>query len=277
MRFFMIILAVLALYAAVRFIGAIGAALSGGRYRAYRQLAGRYKGRYESRGLVDPPTVSFVHGGASVRVGLAPVVAGQPNPPRTRIVARFERGLPFRLELFPALRPAPTQNPRGTKSTRLGEPTFDREFLVRSNDSDMARSFLLEPETRRAVEALRRASPPAGFLLTVNPERMLVQVDRDLSVGPTALDQAVREALLLHDRLVSCVEAQASQGVAVVAEGLDEEEGPPLCKVCGESIEGEHVFCDTCKSPHHTDCWSFVGGCSIYGCLGKQARPVARG
>ncbi|HEU5116920.1 MAG TPA: hypothetical protein VFT74_09625, partial [Isosphaeraceae bacterium] len=107
-------LIVLVFYGLVRFGASIAAALSGARHRAYRVLAARYGGRCESRGLVDPPTVSFVHNGSRCRVGLAPVVAGQPSPPRTRVVTRFAQGLPLRLELIPVARPAPPQPPRGT-------------------------------------------------------------------------------------------------------------------------------------------------------------------
>ncbi len=276
MGFLAFVLLALALYAGVRLLGAVASALSGGRYRAYKQLAGRYRGRYESRGLVDPPTVSFNYNGSSVRVGLAPVVAGQPNPPRTRIVSRFAAGLPLRLELFPALRPAPTQQPRGTRPIRIGDPAFDREFVVRANDPEIARTLLVEPEVRRALDVLRRFAPPAGFLLTVNPERLLVQIDRDLGAQSAALDQAVREALVLNDRLLISVETQGSRGVSVLSTEPTEADLAPLCKVCGEDIEGKHVACDVCKSPHHDDCWAFVGGCAIYGCVGKQAKPIVR-
>src|SRR5690349_12901189 len=86
------------LYVVVRFVSTATAHLAGARYRAYRQVALRFQGKYESRGLADPPTVSFGHHGSHVRVGLAPTVAGQVQPPRTRVVARFAKGLPFRLE-----------------------------------------------------------------------------------------------------------------------------------------------------------------------------------
>ena len=89
-------LIVLAIYIAIRLMTNFSAWITGTRYRAYRQLAARYHGRYETRGLSDPPTVSFTHNGAMVRVGLAPTIQGQPGQiPRTRVVARFSTGIPF--------------------------------------------------------------------------------------------------------------------------------------------------------------------------------------
>src|SRR5262249_527639 len=112
-------LIVLLVYVFIRLLAKFGAFLSDARYRAYRQLASLYHGRYESRGLSDPPTVSFGHNGSMVRVGLAPTLTGQPGQiPRTRVVARFRRGIPFRLELAPIARPAPPQAPKGTRLLR---------------------------------------------------------------------------------------------------------------------------------------------------------------
>lgn len=263
---------VLLLYVVVRLAATVMAGLTGARHRSYRQLAARYGGRYENRGLVDPPTVSFAHGGSNVRVGLAPTVAGQPNSPRTRVVARFGRGLPFRLELIPLGRPAPAQAPKGTRPVRSGHPDFDRSYLAQANDPDIAREFLGADHVRGAVEALRRLAPPAGMLLSINPERLLVQVDRNLGHHGSLLDVAVRDALLIHDWLIKSVTTRLAVGIDIVAVGpaATDDAGPPVCEVCGEPIAGGHVVCVTCKTPCHRDCWTFVGGCSIFGCTSKQ-------
>src|SRR4051794_35028479 len=89
MEIFILGIVVLAFYLFVRTLSKSASWISGSRFRAYRHLADRYRGRYENRGMTDPPTVSFSYKGASVRVGLAPHVAGQPNLPRTRVVIRF--------------------------------------------------------------------------------------------------------------------------------------------------------------------------------------------
>ena len=275
MNWFYFGLACLILYLVVRVLAKSVSWLSGSRFRAYRQLAARYSGRYENRGMSDPPTVSFNHNGSAVRVGLAPQVPGQPTYPRTRVVARFGRGLPFRMELAPVSRPAPAQPPKGTRLVRVGDAEFDRSFIVQANDPEMARDFLTAP-VRWAVGNLLKLSPPGGMLVSINPERMLVQVDRNLGTSPEGLATGVREALTIHDGLQSGVAARLSEGVAIVASGpaTFEDAGPAMCKVCGDPIGTmPKVACAVCRTPHHRDCWEFVGGCSIFGCKGKHAVP----
>ncbi|AGA26105.1 RING finger protein [Singulisphaera acidiphila] len=263
---------ILLVYLVIRLGATAGAWLTGSRYRAYRQLAARYQGKYESRGLSDPPTVSFAYNGSNVRVGLAPQITGQPNNPRTRVVVRFRNGLPFRLELAPISRPAPAQAPKGTRLVRIGDQEFDRGFVVQANDPEMAVEFL-SPGVRWSIGNLQRLAPPSGMLISINPERLLVQIDRNLGLNADSLAYAVHETLLIHDGLQMGVATQMSQGVSIVAIGptANEDAGPPICKVCGEAIEGPRVFCAICRTPHHRDCWEYVGTCSIYGCHGKHS------
>ncbi len=273
----LVVLALFALfvYVAIRVTVSASGWLIGSRYRSYRTLAARYRGRYENRGLSDPPTVSFSHNGSSVRVGLAPVVPGQSFGPRTRVVARFRQGLPFRLELAPVSRPAPPQPPKGTRLVRVGDPEFDRGFVVQANDAEMARAFLSET-VRRAVDNLQGLCPPSGMLVSINPERLLVQVDRNLGPQAEALLFAVHQALALHDGLHSGVASRVGQGISIVEAGPahPEDAGPPICKVCGDPIVTPGVVCLSCQTPHHKDCWEFIGSCSIYGCNSKQSLPA---
>ena len=277
MQLFAVGLILLFMYLFVRGGARLVSWMSGARHKAYRSLAARYRGRCESRGLVDPPTVSFVHNGSSVRVGLAPVVPGQPSGPRTLVVARFPEGLPLRLELLPASRPKPPQPPRGTRPVSAGIPEFDRSYFIQANDAEIVRELLGPPLVRDAIEAIRKLTPPGGMLLAVNPERLLVQVDRNLGGQTAALEGVVRQALLIHDRLRESVAIRIGDGVAIVVveERLSLAEGPVLCEVCGDPIDDLHVACELCHTPCHRDCWAFVGGCSTFGCGGKTYKAGA--
>ncbi len=39
-----------------------------------------------------------------------------------------------------------------------------------------------------------------------------------------------------------------------------------VCQVCSEKMETRVVYCGKCRTPHHEECWSYVGQCSTYGC-----------
>ncbi len=276
--FFIFGLFILIIFLVVRGIASFFSAITGGRHRAYRQLARRHRGIFEPRGLVDPPTVSFGYRDSRVRVGLAPVIAGQSSAPRTRVVARFGSSLPFRFELFPSTRQAPRQPPRGTRLVHVGTPEIDHHYVIRANDTEVASELLLEPEAQVALQEIRRISPPSGMLVSINPERLLVQVDRNLGSNFGVLDLAVNRTLQLHDLVRQHVSERMSVGISIVEAEVKmlQPDGPVLCKVCNEPITSrrDRVTCVTCHAPHHRDCWAFVGGCSIYGCLEKQCRPA---
>lgn len=42
------------------------------------------------------------------------------------------------------------------------------------------------------------------------------------------------------------------------------------CAVCRQGLEDKAVVCKECKVPYHSDCWQYVGGCSIYGCTARN-------
>ncbi len=46
------------------------------------------------------------------------------------------------------------------------------------------------------------------------------------------------------------------------------------CPVCGDSLHGAVLSCDTCTVPHHEECWKFAGRCSTYGCDGNATETL---
>lgn len=55
---------------------------------------------------------------------------------------------------------------------------------------------------------------------------------------------------------------------------MEQEADSPRCDVCGEPLEGRPVVhCVACATPHHAECWQWMGWCSVYGCGCRVARP----
>ena len=47
------------------------------------------------------------------------------------------------------------------------------------------------------------------------------------------------------------------------------------CPVCGEEIVSDIVFCVSCRTPHHRDCWNYNGKCATYACGEIRAVPLS--
>lgn len=43
------------------------------------------------------------------------------------------------------------------------------------------------------------------------------------------------------------------------------------CPVCRTGIQGEVRMCPSCRVLSHEDCWTFQGGCAIFGCCAKAS------
>jgi len=45
------------------------------------------------------------------------------------------------------------------------------------------------------------------------------------------------------------------------------------CPVCATALQGEVVDCERCGTPHHAECFQYVGHCAIFGCH-QEARTA---
>jgi Prokaryotic RING finger family 1 len=57
-----------------------------------------------------------------------------------------------------------------------------------------------------------------------------------------------------------------SVGIEFVTEDIIKPLDDATCRICGDRIGPDLVFCRVCKTPHHYDCWQYNGACSVYGC-----------
>ena len=180
-------LIVLFIYAFIRGWPPSAAWMTGAPIPGLSPASQRFNGRYESRGISDPPTVSFLHHGTTVRVGLAPTIPGQPVNPQDAGRRAIPEGDPVPARARPGSRPAPPQAPRAPARSRPASPSSTADFVVQANDPEMARDFL-NPQVRWAVANLQRLVHPGGMLVSINPERLLVQIDRNLGTRPRGPD-----------------------------------------------------------------------------------------
>lgn len=42
------------------------------------------------------------------------------------------------------------------------------------------------------------------------------------------------------------------------------------CGICGEEANQRRVACARCRSPHHKECWGWIGQCALFGCGSRR-------
>jgi predicted DCC family thiol-disulfide oxidoreductase YuxK len=49
---------------------------------------------------------------------------------------------------------------------------------------------------------------------------------------------------------------------------------PGVCRVCSQPMRDPSTYCDKCGSPHHQECWTYLGHCATFGCGSASRRKV---
>jgi hypothetical protein len=71
---------------------------------------------------------------------------------------------------------------------------------------------------------------------------------------------------------------RASLDVPVITGMAHASRAAGRCAICSSSMEKavSAISCHDCDTPYHADCWSYNGGCAIYGCgQRRKARLLA--
>lgn len=183
----------------------------------------------------------------------------------------------LRLELLPRSFSRGLRKLLGVQRFSAGDREFDRRWAVLTSDSSKARQFL-SPDVRQWLLALAQPAGLGETYLRIAAGELLVRQQYIHTVEPTAnqpktaftladaraLDDLVRAAQGIY----SAALRQPLAGISFTDE-VEPDAEAPNCLVCGEAIIGSEVMCQYCRTPHHRECWNYVGGCSLFGCGGK--------
>lgn len=153
-----------------------------------------------------------------------------------------------------------------------GDYEFDRTFAVEGNDAEFIRSWL-SPETRSHVYGLQRAvGVDRFFRISLAGRRLLVESDRPVHEDP-ALVGVVLLANRIAELALQSLGVTPDEEVRVIAISHAPAPGAS-CQVCGDPLGEQPVLCTRCRTPHHRECWEYVGGCSTFACQTREFVPA---
>lgn len=154
-------------------------------------------------------------------------------------------------------------NSGGWAPVTTEDARLDGAFMLFASVPRMARE-LVAPGRVDAFIALSQEL--GGFPVGITFGKSLLQVDK------VCYSDRPQDQLRLIYRVIDLLESLAgipARSVGVIAAGA-----PPAidisgatCQVCLHPLNVRVVYCQGCVTPHHKECWDYVGGCSTYACL----------
>lgn len=123
---------------------------------------------------------------------------------------------------------------------------------------------LEDPKRSAAFFALSQEL--GGFPVGITFGRSILQVEK------VCFSERPQDQLRLIYRVIDLLEVLV--GIPARKEGEIAPGAPPpidisgaTCQVCLHPLAVRVVYCDGCVTPHHKECWDYLGGCSTYACL----------
>ena len=255
-------------------VGFLFVALATGKQRQselMEQLARRFRGRVEPGNIFAYPQVRL-------RFQNQPGVLRFKRVGKHAVHTLFEINWPdrgLRCEVYPEDILTGVRKLLGTEDIEVGSPQFDAAFIITGNSRAAVRE-LMTPDVQGVVFRLAALSPggyaqglrrdiqvkwSGGVLTVTKPYRLATY---------GALEHFVTHCAELF---VAALSAKTS-GIEFVGEAEEPDAVESQCQVCGEPLVNDLVYCASCHTPHHRECWEYFGGCSTYAC--GQTRFVTR-
>lgn len=238
------------------------------RREILERITRRFRGGLQYEGLFDLPQIRLRFEGV-------PALLKYTNHGKQGWHTHFQITWPdgrLRCELYPQGIVATLRRLIGIEDIQIGSPQFDRAFYI-TGKSRREVAELLSTEVQALIFRLAALSGfpdlgannvyvefKAGVLTVTKPQHLSRFED-------------LERFILLSSELFQAALRTRSTGITFVetsAELPAPDAQESQCQVCGEPLVGDLIYCGSCQTPSHRDCWSYFGGCSTYACGGKK-------
>lgn len=204
----------------------------------------------------ESPTIEFRISGRP-----AEFIFLRDETPRSFVAVSVTGLSPGALEILPDTCPDFLKRLLRVKDLDVGDPAFDRDFVVQANPESVAKTMFSVERRARLAGRVRHLLIFGSPRLELTRDTLVVGVDQRVEDTGTMLAvlrcaEPFVEALLEMSGAGSIRWGTSSSGV---------------CPVCAMSLQEDITRCGRCETPHHADCWRYVGRCSVYGCRGRSA------
>ena len=212
--------------------------------------------------IFSPSSIAFIIHQRQASIEIPNPLSQDGRGLATRVVVNMRGSSQGVLKIYPEGFATSISKFFGAQDIRIGDRTFDALYVVKARPESLAHALFREDRRPRVIEAVRAIGMWINPLIDLSRERLCVQVGELLS-SLESLRRLVHAASDLTGFLLD-VDPSGS-----IFWQVSTELSGGLCPVCGSLMKASLVRCATCRTPHHRECWDYVGSCSTYACGGR--------
>ncbi len=239
--------------------------------RRFEQLARRFQGTLDDSGWFDSPSIRFTYQGFPVRIRQTSSGSREREEVHrvSHPLARSGIPLPDSTSTCAGL----CRQVLGVQDIEIGCPQFDGRYVVGGNDAAQIRSFLT-PAVQMQINQLYFLLGNSHIFLAVQGGQLEIK-----KLGRVYDYHSLEQFTTLCLELLLDAQTAEMKGIEFVAPATVKLSADVMCQICGDAIRtSDVVFCRSCRTPHHEDCWNYFGACSTFGCGQKVfKRPRKQG
>ena len=228
----------------------------------FEATARRFKGTYVPSGIVSNHRIDFLISGRPARVEFEP--SGDERSGRTTVRVQLRGPSPGTLHILQEGFAQEFLKLFGAQDISIGDPEFDKAWVVKATPESLALRVFSPERRTRAIAAVQRLAGWGNPTIEVTRDQLRIQVRDEIRSegGVVTLVKSAQEFLEFLEA------PSASTGIEPADVKIAWDTG---CPVCGTTLGGTAVRCESCRTPHHAECWTYVGQCSTYACKGRRA------
>ena len=177
----------------------------------------------------------------------------------TRVVVDLRGQSPGMLKIAPPGWASRIARMFGNQDITVGDPAFDDHFVIMAKPESLAHRVFAPERRARVTAAVRRIGLQWAPFIDLTAEKLSVGV-----VAHLRSQRAIVDLLATAREFVEVLrEIGSTTGIVWVGETTT---SPGQCQVCGAELVSEVVYCASCRTPHHEECWRYTGECSTFAC-----------
>ncbi|WP_202921349.1 RING finger protein [Anatilimnocola aggregata] len=255
---------IVVIMAFVAIVIVISALTQANRRQSLEAVAHQFRGSVQEGNWFSYPEATFRLGGTTARLHYTK---------RGKHGRSTHLTIPFpdprlRLEIYQQDLVQQMKKLLGMEDIEIGSHEFDNAFIISGSHRKVIREYLTR-DAQLAIQTLAHYS--AGF----SPDLYLLVANGSLRITKRANFQTEAELtrfLRLAEQVFTALVASRQTGIEFISPVTTQAPPETQCQVCGESLAEKIVYCTSCQTPHHLDCWQYFGSCSVYACGQKKYR-----